>query len=262
MAAAVADSPTVRAALAPPTRRRSCSRTPSESGETRAPTSWWSWPPTAPATRTPTRHRIGEPFIGDIAPALAGATFTETYTGTLGESVRAVVPVHDGSGAVIGLVIGRASPPARSTAGCSGQLPVLLGVAGAGLSRSPRPAPGWSAAGCAARPTGWAPAQMTRMYEYYDAVLHAVREGLVVLDRRRGRVAAGQRRGPPAARPATADAPVIDQPVDRARPAARARPSCSAPGATRPRRADPRRRPGARGQPAAARFEGARSAPC
>jgi two-component system CitB family sensor kinase len=30
---------------------------------------------------------------------------------------------------------------------------------------------------------GLGPAEMTRMYEYHDAVLHAVREGLVVVDR-------------------------------------------------------------------------------
>src|SRR4029453_18617646 len=32
---------------------------------------------------------------------------------------------------------------------------------------------------------GLGPAEITRMYEYYDAVLHSVREGLVLVDRRR-----------------------------------------------------------------------------
>jgi sensor histidine kinase regulating citrate/malate metabolism len=32
----------------------------------------------------PDPAQIGRPFIGTIAPALAGHTFTETYTGTLG----------------------------------------------------------------------------------------------------------------------------------------------------------------------------------
>src|SRR3712207_9487474 len=36
----------------------------------------------------PDPAEIGKPFIGTIGPALAGETFTETYTGTLGPSVR------------------------------------------------------------------------------------------------------------------------------------------------------------------------------
>ena len=36
--------------------------------------------------------------------------------------------------------------------------------------------------GCAARPTASGERELTRMYEYYDAVLHAVREGLLLVD--------------------------------------------------------------------------------
>ena len=43
----------------------------------------------------PDPSEIGRPFRGTIAPALAGETFTETYTGTLGPSVRATGPVLD-----------------------------------------------------------------------------------------------------------------------------------------------------------------------
>ncbi|HVL63125.1 MAG TPA: histidine kinase, partial [Microbacterium sp.] len=47
--------------------------------------------------RTRYTHRdpeqIGKEFLGNIDRALAGDAFTETYTGTLGPSVRAVVPV-------------------------------------------------------------------------------------------------------------------------------------------------------------------------
>jgi sensor histidine kinase regulating citrate/malate metabolism len=41
----------------------------------------------------PDPGEIGRPFRGTIAPALDGETFTETYTGTLGPSVRATGPV-------------------------------------------------------------------------------------------------------------------------------------------------------------------------
>ena len=51
----------------------------------------------------PRPHRIGGRFVGTIAPARAGRAFTETATGTLGPSVRAVAPIRDG-GRVAGLV--------------------------------------------------------------------------------------------------------------------------------------------------------------
>ena len=42
--------------------------------------------------------QIGGLFLGTIDRALAGETFTETYTGTLGPSVRAVAPIRDAGG--------------------------------------------------------------------------------------------------------------------------------------------------------------------
>src|SRR5919199_368502 len=51
----------------------------------------------------PNPARIGGRFVGTIAPARAGRAFTETTTGTLGPSVRAVAPVRDGR-RVLGLV--------------------------------------------------------------------------------------------------------------------------------------------------------------
>jgi two-component system CitB family sensor kinase len=129
----------------------------------------------------PTAELIGQPFIGSVDDALAGHTIVETYTGTLGESVRTVVPVHAPGGAVIGLVSVGITTDAINRR-ILDQIPavaaailVALGLAGAGswlLSRRLR------------RQThGLGPAEMTRMYEYYDAVLHSVREGLVVVDR-------------------------------------------------------------------------------
>ena len=47
----------------------------------------------------PDATQIGGRFRGTIAPAAAGGTVVETFTGTLGPSVRAVVPVVvDGTG--------------------------------------------------------------------------------------------------------------------------------------------------------------------
>jgi len=129
----------------------------------------------------PTTSLIGQPFAGSIAAALAGGTVIEQYRGSLGDSIRTVVPVRAGDGTVIGLVsvgittkainrklLRQAPVVAMATAGA-----LLLAAAGAWLlSRRLR------------RQThGMGPTEMTRMYEYYDAVLHSVREGLVVVDR-------------------------------------------------------------------------------
>ncbi len=127
----------------------------------------------------PNPAQVGHKFIGSIAPAVAGRPFTETYTGTLGPSVRAVVPVRT-SGQVVGLVsvgitleqIGR---------DYLRQLPAILAVALLAF--------GIAAVGSFAvsrrlrRQThGLGPREITRMYEYWDAVLHSVKEGLLVLD--------------------------------------------------------------------------------
>lgn len=46
----------------------------------------------------PDEEQIGQHFRGHTERALRGEPFTETYTGTLGPSVRAVVPIYDGGG--------------------------------------------------------------------------------------------------------------------------------------------------------------------
>ena len=129
----------------------------------------------------PVAARIGEPFIGTISPALAGHPFTETTKGTLGRSVRAVAPLTDG-GRVVGLVavgittkaIGHRLAGRLRWLGVAAGLALLVALAGSLLvSRRLR------------RQThGMGAEEIARLYEYYDAVLHSVREGLVVLDRR------------------------------------------------------------------------------
>ncbi|QOV34697.1 SpoIIE family protein phosphatase [Streptomyces ferrugineus] len=130
----------------------------------------------------PNPEQIGKHFVGTIAPAAQGGVVRETYTGTLGPSVRAVVPVTDGDGRIVGLVA--AGVTLASVGGIvDHQLPVLLGTAAAALVLA--------TAGTALvsrrllRQThGLGPAEMTRMYEHHDAVLHAVREGVLIMDGR------------------------------------------------------------------------------
>jgi two-component system CitB family sensor kinase len=130
----------------------------------------------------PTESLIGQPFAGSVDEALRGGRVIEEYEGSLGNSVRTVVPIRDpGSGTIIGLVsvgiktdeINRDLVAQLPVVGLATGIALLLAAGGSWLlSRRLR------------RQThGLGPAEMTRMYEYYDAVLHAVREGLVVVDR-------------------------------------------------------------------------------
>jgi two-component system CitB family sensor kinase len=152
---------------------------------------------------------IGRPFIGEIGPALAGRPFTVVNTGTLGESVRAVVPVRDAGGTVVGLVSVGITTEAINRE-LLDRAPVLAAATTAALALAGGGS--WLLSRRLRRQThGLGPAQMTRMYEYYDAVLHSVGEGLVVIgpDQRIALVNDEGRRllGFPA------DAPLVDRPV-------------------------------------------------
>ncbi|GAA1317374.1 sensor histidine kinase [Pseudonocardia xinjiangensis] len=129
----------------------------------------------------PNPAEIGRVFQGTIAPALRGDQhFTETYTGTLGPSVRAVVPVLDG-GRVVGLVsVGRTVEAVSRE--LERQTPLFAGAAVVALLLAAGGS--WLVSRWLRRSThDLGPAELARMYEYYDAVLHAVREGLLLLDR-------------------------------------------------------------------------------
>ena len=127
----------------------------------------------------PDRDRIGKKFVGTIGPALAGHPLTEQITGTIGPLVQAVVPVTAPNGSVVGLVSAGIRTHAISAA-FDRQLPILLGSAAAVLVL----ATGGTAlvSRRLRRQThGLDPGEMTRMYEHHDAVLHAVREGVVIV---------------------------------------------------------------------------------
>lgn len=129
----------------------------------------------------PDPARIGDRFIGTIAPAAAGRELTETYTGTLGPSVRSVVPVFEpGTREVIGLVAVGVTTQ-RVGARLAGQLPLMAGVAAGVLALGATGT--WLVTRRVRRQThGLAPQELRGMYEYHDAVLHSVREGLLVIN--------------------------------------------------------------------------------
>ncbi len=127
----------------------------------------------------PDPARIGQKFVGTYEPALHGQVVTQHVTGTLGPLVQAVVPVYAPDGSVVGLVSAGVTLSNVSTAS-ERQLPVVLGAAAGAM--------GLATLGTALisrrlrRQThGLGPVEMTRMYEHHAAVLHAVREGVMIV---------------------------------------------------------------------------------
>lgn len=128
----------------------------------------------------PDPAEIGRRFVGEVGDAPAGATFTQEYAGTLGPSMRAVVPVRSAGGEVVALVsvgitIDRIDRQVRDDllpVAVAAVAVLLVGVAGT-----------WLVGRRLRRQThGMGEREITRMYEYYSAVLHAVREGLLLVD--------------------------------------------------------------------------------
>jgi len=126
----------------------------------------------------PNPERIGGRFVGTIAPARSGRALTETTTGTLGPSVRSVVPIRDGS-RVAGLVsIGVLEEEISDQ--LWDQLPGLLAslaiaiVVGGLLSLA-------VARRVRRQTRDMDPDELAALYDHHDAVLHAIREGIVVV---------------------------------------------------------------------------------
>lgn len=127
----------------------------------------------------PEQKEIGRHYLGHIEAAQQGHTYSETYKGTLGASVRTVTPVWD-DGRVIGLVSAGIKVEAISQR-VQEQVTALLGVAAGALllgalgtyvinARLRRHTHGMNAA------------ELSHMHDYHQAALHAVREGLLMLD--------------------------------------------------------------------------------
>ncbi|MGA4544893.1 SpoIIE family protein phosphatase [Uniformispora flossi] len=124
---------------------------------------------------------IGMRYQGNLGPFLAaGQSLTTKYTTHEGQAYVTVVPVYGHAGEPLGVVVA-AIALARVNETVGRQIPWLaLGAAGA-LALS---------AGATAlisrrlrrQTRGLGPSGITRMYEHHDAVLHAAREGVLILD--------------------------------------------------------------------------------
>lgn len=126
----------------------------------------------------PDRSQIGGTFLGSITQAAAGQDLTEQYVGTLGLSVRSVVPVRR-DGRVVALVavgittdrLGRSFWPSLVPIGLAALAVLAVGTAGAWLvSRRVR-----------RQTLGMGEQDLARMVDYYDAVLRSVREGILLV---------------------------------------------------------------------------------
>ncbi|MFF6868518.1 SpoIIE family protein phosphatase [Streptomyces sp. NPDC012450] len=124
---------------------------------------------------------IGRRAVGDLSrAAVDGESYTEIFEGAPNDAVRAVVPVVNDRGKIVGLVTSGIEVESIAHS-VQDRLPLLAGAAGGALL---------VAVGGAAlvsrrlrRQThGLGPAEMTRMKEHHEAVLHAVREGVLIID--------------------------------------------------------------------------------
>ncbi|GAA1060995.1 sensor histidine kinase [Agromyces bracchium] len=139
----------------------------------------------------PDPSQIGQEFLGSIDRALDGEPFSETYTGTLGPSVRSVVPIEDASGDVVALVSAgitvsntQVALGARiATVVLAAALMIALGALGAWLLSRYLRRVTW----------GRGAEEMSRMFAYYEGVLHSIGEGLVLQDDRNRVVLANDR---------------------------------------------------------------------
>ncbi|MFF9398749.1 SpoIIE family protein phosphatase [Streptomyces sp. NPDC014744] len=128
----------------------------------------------------PNPSEIGKRLVGPYKEALAGRSATQLIRNRWGPSLNSVVPVVRPDGSVAGVVsVGLTDRSVNSVADRYVPLAVATALTTAAittlgaalLSRRLR------------RQThGLEPAEMTRMYEHHDAVLHAVREGVLIVD--------------------------------------------------------------------------------
>ncbi|MGW5327371.1 SpoIIE family protein phosphatase [Streptomyces sp. NPDC004014] len=133
----------------------------------------------------PYPSEIGKKFVGTIGPALQGRTVVEQVGGPPlptggGTAVQAVVPVHDARGTIVGLV--SAGIAVRNVAALwMPELPITLGAAAVALAL------GVGGTTLVSRRLlrqthGLAPAELAELYEHHEAVLHSVREGVLITD--------------------------------------------------------------------------------
>ncbi|MEJ8640041.1 SpoIIE family protein phosphatase [Streptomyces sp. MS2.AVA.5] len=124
--------------------------------------------------------RIGTHTHMDMASLLAGRSVKDEGEGKLGPQVRGYVPVRDDSGSVVGAVGAGVTLEHVSDSVVAQLLVVLTAAIGAvaitlgGTALISRR--------LLRQTYGLGPSEITRMYEHHDAVLHSVKEGVLIVD--------------------------------------------------------------------------------
>ncbi|MFJ7296090.1 SpoIIE family protein phosphatase [Streptomyces collinus] len=123
---------------------------------------------------------IGKHIYAVREGGAADRPFTKTFEGSLGLAVDTTVPVYDTNGITIVGFVSVGVTVASVDDVVQDQLPQLLGFAGGALAVA---AGGTALVSWRLRrqTRGLDPSEMTRMYEHHDAVLHAVREGVLIV---------------------------------------------------------------------------------
>ncbi|MGW7267097.1 SpoIIE family protein phosphatase [Streptomyces sp. NPDC054842] len=128
----------------------------------------------------PDPDQIGKHVSTSYDQALEGEPHQTTFDSSLGKAVDSTVAVFDEQGTAVGLITVGVTVDKVSGV-VQDQLPMIFAAGGVALLL----AAGGSAlvSGRLRRQTrGLGPVEMTRMYEHHEAVLHAVREGVIILD--------------------------------------------------------------------------------
>ncbi|MFD0688350.1 sensor histidine kinase [Actinomadura fibrosa] len=181
VAASIADAPSVRAAVARPVPSRVLQPYAERVRRDTGVDFVTIMSPAGIRYTHPNPAQIGQRFLGNTAPALAGRSFTETYTGTLGPSVRTVTPIFDDRRRIVALVSVGITIEAIS-AELRARL-VRLVLAAAAMLAAGMAGSYLVSARLRRQTRGVAPGELSEMFEYYEAILHSVREGLLLLDR-------------------------------------------------------------------------------
>ncbi|MCW4457671.1 sensor histidine kinase [Microbacterium sp. MPKO10] len=130
----------------------------------------------------PDPEQLGKPYIGSIDTALDGHSQVEEYVGTLGPSVRAIVPIFDDAGSVTAMVSVGVTLETLSLAQAAA-LPETLIIALAAIAIGGIGS--WIVSRYLRRVTlGYGPEQLKSLFAFYDSALHSLREGLVLVDNR------------------------------------------------------------------------------
>ncbi|RKD76449.1 two-component system, CitB family, sensor histidine kinase MalK [Sinobaca qinghaiensis] len=128
----------------------------------------------------PNENRIGERFVGnDEDDSFDGETYTSIAEGTLGESMRAFVPVWNGSTQVGVVSVGILMDNINSEV-LSSQRDIYIG-SGAGLLIGVAGAV-WLARRIKKTMHGMEPAEISQLVEERESMLASVREGIIAID--------------------------------------------------------------------------------